>query len=100
MRTSWLVGAAAAAFLLTGPVYAAQTGTDNSDTGTSGSSNSGTMTRYAQATPPSAAITLPGAGQGNDARQGRYYDENDQWLDPHTGLPVPGAPQLKDGGGY
>ena len=97
MRTSWLVGAAAAAFLLTGPVYSAETGTDNAGTSTN---NGDTMTRYAQVSPPSTAITLPGAGHGNDASQGRYYDDDDRWLDPHTGLPIPGAPQTRDSGNF
>jgi len=36
---------------------------------------------------------------GNNAAQGRFYDEYDQWLDPETGMPLPGAPSLKEGTG-
>jgi hypothetical protein len=36
---------------------------------------------------------------GNNAAQGRFYNDNDYWLDPHSGLPVPGAPTVKDYGG-
>jgi hypothetical protein len=34
---------------------------------------------------------------GNDARAGRFYDENDAWLGP-SGWPRPGAPVLRQGG--
>jgi len=91
MRTSWLVGAAAAAMLLTGPVYADPTG-GNSGTGTSGGNVTAPYTRTVM---PSGMI--PGDTTSNDPRQGRYYDETDQWLDP-SGV-KPGAPQTKDGGG-
>jgi hypothetical protein len=36
---------------------------------------------------------------GNDAAQGRFYNDNDYWLDPRTGSPVPSAPTVKDYGG-
>jgi hypothetical protein len=35
---------------------------------------------------------------GNNPRAGRFYDENDAWLDPF-GRPLPGAPVLRTGGG-
>jgi len=34
---------------------------------------------------------------GNNPAQGRFYDEYDQWLDPQTGMPIPGAPSMKEG---
>lgn len=46
---------------------------------------------------PTLQRMFPNAG--NSAAQGRFYNENDYWLDSRTGSPVPGAPTLKDYGG-
>jgi hypothetical protein len=39
-----------------------------------------------------------GFSTGNDAAQGRYYDENDRYLDPHTGVDNADAPGFGNGG--
>ena len=44
-----------------------------------------------------AGVTIP--TPGNNASQGRFYDENDQSVDPHTGFPQFNSPIVKDYGG-
>jgi hypothetical protein len=44
-----------------------------------------------------AVNTAP--GPGNNAAAGRYYDEQDQYLDFNATAPLPGAPVYRDNGG-
>jgi len=45
------------------------------------------------------SVIKPAPGPGNSRAQGRYYDDEDQYLDWNSGVPRPGAPGIQGSGG-
>ena len=94
--------AAALAVLLSGGAAAAQTVITPDTPSTSPSS-------VASSTPPAqfranaagiqSTVARHGPSLGNDVSQGRFYDDEDQYIDPKSGLPAPGAPVDRDSNG-
>jgi hypothetical protein len=102
MRFMSVLSASAAALMLTLSVAAAQTAPTGNSPSPTTNANSTPTTQVSQAPGTSDAMdhamaTTP--SDGNSLNQGRYYDGEDQYLDPSTGASGPGAPADHDNGG-
>jgi hypothetical protein len=101
ITTRILCAFAATAMLLTPVMASAQS------SGTVATPSSGTVPQQLSQSPSYsypmteqhdlAVNTAP--GPGNNAAAGRFYDEQDEYLDFNATAPLPGAPVYRDAGG-
>lgn len=101
MRSMSILRASTLAVLLSltaGAAYAASSG-DSPDAQSNAPGAPQTQVSQFPSNSDSTDRSAAPARPGNDARQGQFYDDQDQYLDPRSGQPVGNAPVNKDSGG-